>query len=97
MASARGSSEAGVVGPFELSWMCGIEPSNLAGELPQLKIGRDSVDWYQEEIDRFHELANQFIHDTSELESDDKGESDQIRAAEYKKLLIGFSGSFLKA
>lgn len=83
--------------PFELSWMCGIEPSNLAGELPQLKIGRDSVDWYQEEIDRFHELANQFIQDTSELEPDDKGENDQIRTAEYKKLLTGFSESFLKA
>ena len=77
--------------------MCGIEPSNLAGELPELKIGRDSVDWYQEEIDRFHELANQFIRDTSELEPDDKGENDQIRTAEYKKLLTGFSEPFLKA
>jgi CheY-like chemotaxis protein len=31
--------------PFELSWMCGIEPSDLAKELPALRIGLDSVDW----------------------------------------------------
>jgi hypothetical protein len=42
--------------PFELSWMCGIEPSNLAGELPGLRIGIDSIDWYQKEIDRYREL-----------------------------------------
>ena len=58
--------------------MCGIEPSNLAGELPELKIGRDSVDWYQEEIDRYQELADKFI-ETPQLEPDDKEENDKQR------------------
>lgn len=44
--------------PFELSWMCRIEPTNLAGELPGLRIGHDAVDWYQEELDRYSKLAN---------------------------------------
>jgi CheY-like chemotaxis protein/glycine cleavage system H lipoate-binding protein len=43
--------------PFELSWMCRVEPSNLATELPGLKIGHDAVDWYQEELDRYSQLA----------------------------------------
>ena len=66
--------------PFALSWMCGIEPSNLAKELPELRIGGDSVTWYQEEIDRYHELS-----------SDTTGESEQNRNAAYIKLLAGFS------
>lgn len=45
------------VRPFELSWMCGIEPTNLGEELPELKIGQDAVDWYQKELDRFSELV----------------------------------------
>lgn len=43
--------------PFELSWICRLEPSNLAAELPDLKIGHDAVDWYQAELDRYSELA----------------------------------------
>jgi CheY-like chemotaxis protein/glycine cleavage system H lipoate-binding protein len=82
--------------PFELSWMCGIEPSNIAAELPDLRIGRDSVDWYQEEIDRFHELANQFVQETAQNEASETGESEQYRTAEFTKLLAGFSKPFLQ-
>ena len=77
--------------PFALSWMCGIEPSNLAKELPDLRIGGDSVDWYQEEIDRYHELLSKFIEDTAQYESTTTGESEQNRNTEYTKLLVGFS------
>ena len=82
--------------PFELSWMCGIEPSNLAGELPDLKIGHDSVNWYQEEIDRFHELASKLMKDSSQHESNETGEGEQDRTAEYIKLLAEFSTPFLQ-
>ena len=83
--------------PFELSWMCAIEPSNLAGELPDLSIGHDSVNWYQGEIDRYHQLADKFIENTSQYESNGTGESEQKRDAEYTKLLIGFSKPFLQS
>lgn len=39
--------------PFELSWMCCIEPSNLPEELHSLKIGADSINWYKGEIDKY--------------------------------------------
>lgn len=83
--------------PFELSWMCGIEPSNLASELPDLKIGRDSVSWYQSEIDRYQELANAFIENTAQYESSDTEESKQSRDTEYTKLLMEFSKPFLQS
>jgi len=82
--------------PFELSWMCSIEPSNLAGELPELKVGRDSVNWYQDEIDRYQELANKFIENTSQYESNETEESEKSRKEEYTKLLIRFSKPFLQ-
>jgi len=82
--------------PFELSWMCGIEPSDLARELPGLKIGLDSVDWYQQEIDRFSELSNKLMEDASRSESNETGESKQNRNPEYLELLVGFTKPFLQ-
>jgi len=79
------------VKPFELSWMCRIEPSNLAGELPGLKIGRDSVDWYQQEIDRFHELASGFTS------GEDEEDGQQLSATQYVELLDSFTKPFRHA
>jgi len=86
-----------VIKPFELSWMCGVEPSNLANELMDLKIGRDSVNWYQSEVERYQELANKFIEHTANLGSVDTAENVQGRKEEYKKLLEGFSQPFLQS
>ncbi len=81
--------------PFELSWMCGIEPSNLLEELPDFRIGQDSVVWYQNEIDRYQELADKFLEDTAEFESNETSDAVLHRNDEYKKLLIRFSEPFL--
>jgi len=78
--------------PFELSWMCRVEPSNLAAELPGLKIGHDAVDWYQKELDRYSELAGNTI------EIDAAGASDNSAAGEEKrsKVLARFAEPFLQ-
>jgi len=39
--------------PYDRGWVCLMAPSDLAGELPALKIGQPVIDWYQEEITRF--------------------------------------------
>jgi CheY-like chemotaxis protein len=49
------------VKPFELGWVCAIEPADLGGELPQLKVGLDAVAWYQQELDRFSDLADRLM------------------------------------
>lgn len=82
--------------PFELSWMCGIEPSDLAAELPGLSIGRDSINWYQGEIDRYQVLADKFIENISQYESNEAETGEQDRNKEYTKLLMGFSEPFLQ-
>ncbi len=68
----------------------------LTRELPGLRIGLESVDWYQKEIDRYNELSNKFLEDISQYESDETEEIEQNRNAEYLKLLVGFSEPFLQ-
>lgn len=65
--------------PFELSWMCCIDPSNLAEELQHLKIGADSVNWYKDEINRYSDLAKPAGH----------------KAPEDERLIETFSKTFL--
>jgi len=82
--------------PFELSWMCGIEPSNLAGELPDLKIGLDSVNWYQGEIDRYTELASRYSEDAARLDPNETGQNEQNRNTENLELLARYTETFLQ-
>ncbi|MBM4171594.1 MAG: response regulator [Ignavibacteria bacterium] len=41
---------------FELCWICIIEPSNLSEEIVNLKIGKNTIDWYQSEINRYTQI-----------------------------------------
>jgi glycine cleavage system H protein len=43
--------------PYDRGWVCLIQPADLAGELPALRIGQPVVAWYQEEIARLREAA----------------------------------------
>ena len=38
--------------PYDRGWACLVRPSDLAAELPGLRIGRPVVAWYQVEIER---------------------------------------------
>lgn len=55
--------------PYELGWICSVEPSNLPGDMQALKIGADSVNWYQQEIEKFHEKLGQLQGDAQKRES----------------------------
>jgi CheY-like chemotaxis protein len=46
--SARALSE----NPYGLGWVCVLQPTNLAADLPELRIGKDVLGWYQEEVTR---------------------------------------------
>ncbi len=45
-----------VESPYDRGWLCLVEPSDLAGELPSLRIGQPAVTWYQEEISRYRKV-----------------------------------------
>jgi len=81
--------------PFELGWMCLIEPSDLASELPELRIGHDAVDWYQQELDRYSALAMKAKQDVSEIKPAEAGEDEQGTNEERLELMVEFSKSFL--
>jgi CheY-like chemotaxis protein len=42
--------------PYELGWVCTMDPTSLTGDLGKLKIGADAVSWYREEINRYGEM-----------------------------------------
>ena len=45
--------------PYDLGWMCCIEPTNLSEDLKKLMIGSDSVSWYEGELGRFRGIIQE--------------------------------------
>jgi CheY-like chemotaxis protein/glycine cleavage system H lipoate-binding protein len=82
--------------PFQLSWMCAIEPSDLAAELADMRIGRDAIDWYQAEPDRYSELARQFRTDAPAPPADGMEGEGRTPEVDDSRLLAVYSESFLK-
>ncbi len=80
--------------PFELSWMCCIDPSNLPEELPALKIGVDSVNWYREEINKYNKIARQFERERLASGSSPKGEDIARQQATEAKFVEEFARAF---
>jgi CheY-like chemotaxis protein len=81
--------------PFELSWMCCIDPSNLPEELPSLKIGVDSINWYRTEIDMYTEIAKAVAAERMQVESSSKGNDEAEKRRMDKRFLEEFAKAFL--
>lgn len=79
--------------PFELSWMCCIEPSNLTEELRSLKIGADSITWYQEEIDKYSELVKEA--EKGGFNRDSSGKDTETTNRENEKFVETFAKTFV--
>ena len=47
--------------PYELGWVCTMEPTDLTGDLRELRIGADAVSWYRDEIDRCTAMIRQAL------------------------------------
>jgi CheY-like chemotaxis protein len=43
--------------PYDRGWICLLQPTDLAGELSALRIGKPLVAWYQEEVERLRKTA----------------------------------------
>ena len=78
--------------PFELSWMCCIEPSNLAEELHSLKIGADTLNWYRKEIDKYGEIVNAIEKENRSSPGKDADKAGQRKADE--QFLGEFASTF---
>ena len=80
--------------PFELSWMCCIDPSNLAEELHTLKIGVDSVNWYKGEIDKYNEIVKGLEKEGLQIESSVHGDDKAGKQKADDKFLEEFAKAF---
>jgi CheY-like chemotaxis protein len=81
--------------PFELSWMCCIEPSNLSQELHSLKIGADSINWYKGEINKYTEIKKAVENERLQIESSSKGNDKVERQRADEKFVQEFGKIFL--
>ncbi|HLG27840.1 MAG TPA: response regulator [Paenisporosarcina sp.] len=84
-----------VLSPFELSWMCCIEPSNLSEELHTMKIGIDSINWYREEIGKYNEIVKGVEKESLQIESLSKGNDKAEKQKTDEKLLDELANAFL--
>jgi glycine cleavage system H lipoate-binding protein len=82
--------------PFELSWMCRLEPSALAAELPGMRIGHDAVAWYQQELDRYSELARNGTEDAAAQAAGTASQGGEAGRAGQLDLLDRFAKPFLQ-
>jgi len=83
------------VNPFELSWMCCIEPSNLSEELHSLKIGADSINWYKGEINKYTEMVRGVEKERLQMDSSRKGNDIAGKQETDEKFLDEFARVFL--
>jgi len=83
------------VNPFELSWMCCIEPSNLSEELHSLKIGVDSINWYKGEIDKYTEIVKKIEKEGGAPKPSDMGVDSAEKRDADEKFLMEFAKAFL--
>jgi CheY-like chemotaxis protein len=52
--------------PYQLGWLCRIEPTKLTDDLKELKIADDAVSWYREEIERYTKMKEEIAQDAQE-------------------------------
>ncbi|HKZ18266.1 MAG TPA: response regulator [Geobacteraceae bacterium] len=81
--------------PFELSWMCCIEPSNLSEELRSLKIGADSISWYREEIDKYAEIVKGAEKEDRQAGPSGRSDDEAAKQRAAENALEKFAQTFL--
>lgn len=82
--------------PFELSWMVCLEPSNLSEELRSLRIGVDSVKWYEKEVDKFSELARSGESETAATDASGRPKDSREQRQPADAFPVWFADTFLQ-
>lgn len=60
--------------PYQLGWVCTMDPVHLTEDLRDLRIGADAVSWYRGEIHRYGEMIRESLRAR-------EGEGKSVRAA----------------
>jgi len=72
--------------PFELSWVCCLEPLNLSEELSSLKIGNMAVNWYKDEIEKYNEIVTRIQKESLDTKHTDKKILDEFFKIFFNKI-----------
>ena len=76
--------------PYELGWICTVEPGNLPEDLQSLIIGADSVTWYQQEIEKYSKKLNQLRDSNQDKESreEEKQRTDDAAWKSFEQIFL---------
>ena len=83
--------------PYELGWICSIEPSNLSEDLKNLKIGAAAIDWYQNEIDKYQELVKTISRDMEKAKAENEVKAEEVDDQLHQEIWTQFPKSFLQS
>ena len=65
--------------PYQLGWVCAMDPVHLTEDLRELRIGADAVSWYRGEIHRYGEMIREALRAR-------EGEGKSVRAGKDAEL-----------
>ena len=81
--------------PYELGWFCRIEPTKLADDLKEMKVGEDAVSWYREEVDRYTEMKGKIARERVDAEAEPDAGEDTASDVQDEATWSAFSRTFI--
>jgi hypothetical protein len=81
--------------PYELGWICRIEPTKLAEDLKELKVGEDAVSWYRKEVDRYTEMKEKLAREKGDAEAEPDAGEDAANDVQDQATWAAFSQTFI--
>jgi CheY-like chemotaxis protein len=81
--------------PYELGWICRIEPTKLAEDLKDMKVGEDAVSWYRDEVDRYTEMKEKIAREKGDAEAEPDAGEDTANDVQDQATWAAFSQTFV--
>jgi CheY-like chemotaxis protein len=81
--------------PYDLGWLCRIEPTKLADDLKEMKVGEDAVSWYRKEIERYTEMKKRIAREKGEAEAEPDAGEDAASDVQDQATWVAFSQTFI--
>jgi CheY-like chemotaxis protein len=81
--------------PYDLGWLCRIEPTKLADDLKEMKVGEDAVSWYRGEVDRYTEMKEKITRESGDAEAEPDAGEDAASDVQDPATWAAFSQTFI--
>jgi CheY-like chemotaxis protein len=81
--------------PYDLGWLCRIEPTKLADDLKEMKVGEDAVSWYRKEIERYTEMKKKIAREKGEAETEPDAGENAASDVQDQATWVAFSQTFI--